>query len=108
MEELEAGEVEYELAGEFLTEIKKGFGGGDEELVKVAELKRIKQGSRNMEEFIQDFKRVARDNSYEGCSLIEEFQRGINGASRRKLMEAEIQPSSIKQWFSRAIALDRN
>jgi len=32
----------------------------------------------------------------------------MNGAIRRKLMEAETQLSSIKQWFSRAIALDRN
>jgi len=38
---LEAGKVEYESAGEFLIEIKKEFGGGDKELVKVAELKRI-------------------------------------------------------------------
>jgi len=41
LEDLEAGEVEYESAGEFLAEIKKEFGGGDEKLLKVAELKRI-------------------------------------------------------------------
>jgi len=108
MEGLEAGEVEYESAEEFLVEIKKEFGGGDKESVKVAELKRIEQESRNMEEFMQDFKRVARGSSYEGHPLIEEFKKGINGAIRRKLIEAETQPSSIEQWFSRAIALDRN
>jgi len=32
----------------------------------------------------------------------------MNGVIRRKLMEAENQPGSIKQWFRRAIALDRN
>ena len=42
MEELETGEIEFELTGEFLLEIKKEFGGGDKESVKVAELKRIK------------------------------------------------------------------
>ena len=41
MEELETGEMEFESAGEFLEEIKREFGGGDEELVKVAELKKI-------------------------------------------------------------------
>jgi len=41
---LEAGEVEYESAEKFLMEIKKEFRGGDEELVKVAELKRMEQG----------------------------------------------------------------
>jgi len=93
MEDLEVGEVgevEYELAREFLLEIKKEFGGENEELVKMAELKRIEQEGRNMEEFVQDFKRVARDSGYEGCSLIEEFKQGINRAIRKKLMEAEI------------------
>ena len=42
MEELEAGEIEYKSVGEFLAEIRKEFGGGDEEPVKIAELKRIK------------------------------------------------------------------
>ena len=37
LEDLKVGEVEYESVGEFLMEIKKEFGGGDEELVKVAE-----------------------------------------------------------------------
>ena len=36
LEDLKAGEVEYELAGVFLAEIKKEFGGEDEELLKVA------------------------------------------------------------------------
>ena len=89
MEELETGEIEFESVGEFLAEIKKEFGGGDEELVKVAELKKIEQGGRMMKEFVQDFKRVARESGYEGCPLIEEFKRGMNRSIRRKLIEAE-------------------
>ena len=108
MEELEAGEIEYESAEEFLAEIRKEFGRGDEELVKVAELKRIEQGGKNMEEFVQEFKRVARRSGYKGCSLIKKFKRCINRNIRRKLMEAENQPATIEHWFSRAIALDRN
>jgi len=52
LKDLEAGKIEFESVGEFLAEIKKEFGGGDEELVKVAELKRIEQGGRLMEEFV--------------------------------------------------------
>jgi len=74
MKELEAEKVEYESAGEFLAEIKKEFGEGDKELVKVAELKRIEQGGRMMEEFVQDFKRVVRESGYEGHPLIKEFK----------------------------------
>ena len=43
MEELEAGEVEYENVEEFLTNLKKEFGGGEKELVKVVELRKLEQ-----------------------------------------------------------------
>ena len=61
-----------------------------------------------MEEFMQDFKRTARGSGNKGRPLVEEFKRGINGAIRRKLMEAENPLASIKQWYRRATALDRN
>jgi len=41
MEELEVEEVEYESAEDFLTCLKKEFGGGEEESVKVAELRKL-------------------------------------------------------------------
>ena len=71
---METGEVEFELAGEFLAEIRKEFGGGDEEALKVAELKRIEQGAKTMEEFVQDFKKVVRGSRYKGYLLIKEFK----------------------------------
>ena len=74
MEDLETGEIEYELAGEFLAEIKKEFRKREKKLMKVVELKRIEQRSRLIEEFVQDFKRVVRGSSYKGCLLIEEFK----------------------------------
>ena len=108
MEELETEEIEFELAEEFLIEIWKEFRGGDEESVKVAELKKIEQEEKTMEEYVQDFKRTVRGSGYERHLLIEEFKQSINGSIRRKLMEVENQPGSIEQWFKRAITLDRN
>ena len=108
LEDLEAGKVEYESAGEFLAELKKEFGEGDKEAVKVVELKKLEQGGRTMEEFMQEFKRAARESRYERRPLIEKFKREMKGAIRRKLMEAENQPGSIEQWFRRAMALDQN
>ena len=108
MEEMESGEVEYESAEEFLTSLKKEFGGGEEESMKAAELRKLEQGGRTMEEFVQEFKRAARESGYEGRPLVEEFKRGINGSIRRKLMEAENPLASIEQWYRRATALDRN
>ena len=108
MEELEAGETEYKLVEEFLTSLKKEFSGGEEELMKVAELRKMEQGGRTMEEFVQEFKRAVRESGYEGRPLVEEFKRGINGGIRRKLMEAENPPTSIENWYRRVTALDRN
>ena len=97
MEELESGEVEYESVEEFLTSLRKEFGGGEEESVKAAELRRIEQGGKTMEEYVQEFKRTARGSGYEGRPLVEEFKRGMNGGIRRKLMEVENPPTSIEQ-----------
>ena len=108
MEELEIGEIEYELVEDFLTYLKKKFGGEEEELVKAAELRKLEQGGRTMEEFVQEFKRAARGSGYKGWLLVEEFKRGMNGVIRRKLMKSENQPGSIEQWYRRATTLDRN
>ena len=97
LEELEAGELEFETVGEFLAEIKKEFRRGEEELVKAAELRKLEQGRKMMEEFMQEFKRVARESGYEGRPLVEEFKRGMNGMIRRRLIEAENQLGSIEQ-----------
>ena len=108
IEELESGEVEYESVEEFLSCLKKEFGGGEEESVKAAELRKLEQGGKTVEEFVQEFKRAARGSGYERRPLVEEFKRGINRGIRRKLMEAENLPTSIEQWYRRATALDRN
>jgi len=108
MEELESGEMEYETVEEFFTSLRKEFGGGEEESVKAAELRRMEQGGKTMEEYVQEFKRTARGSGYEGRPLVEEFKRGMNGGIRRKLMESENPPASIEQWYRRATALDRN
>ena len=108
MEELESGEMEYETAEEFFTNLRREFGAEEEESAKAAELRKMEQGGRTMEEFVQEFKRAARGSGYEGRPLVEEFKRGINGGIRRKLMEAENPPTSIENWYRRATALDRN
>ena len=41
MEELESEKVKYKSAEEFLTSLRKEFGGGEEELVKAAELRKL-------------------------------------------------------------------
>ena len=78
-------EMEYKTVEEFLTSIKKEFGSREEELVKVVELRKLEQGERTMEEFVQEFKRAARGSKYKERLLIEEFKRRMNKGIRRKL-----------------------
>ena len=108
MEELETGKIKYENVEEFLTSLRKEFGGGEEEAVKAGELRKMEQGGRMIEKFVQEFKKAARGSGYKERPLVEEFKRGMNREIKRKLMEAEDPPTSIEQWYQRTTALDRN
>ena len=79
LEDLEAENLEYETTEEFLADLKKEFGGGDNKTMKIAELKKVKQEDRTIEEFMQEFKRVAKSSKYKEKPLIKEFKQGING-----------------------------
>ena len=50
-----------------------------------------------MEEFVQEFRRVAKESRYKRKPLIKEFKRGMNEVIRRKLIEAKRPPASIEQ-----------
>ena len=65
--------------------------------MKVAELKKLEQESKIIEEFIQEFRRAVKESGYKKRPLVEKFKRGIDGTVRRRLMKAEHQLSSIKQ-----------
>jgi len=107
-EDLKLEEVKFGSVGEFLLKLKKEFGGGDKESVKVAELRRIEQVGRTIEEFVQEFQRVVRGSRYEGKALVKEFKREMNRMIRRNLMEAERPLTSIEQWYQHATNLTRH
>ena len=108
MDELAKGESEVETAEQLFSKIRNDFGETSEEERKIEQLRTIEQGSRTCDEYVQEFKKVARGSGYEGRPLIEEFKRGLNGPIRRKLAEAEEPPSTIGEWQERAVRLDRN
>jgi len=107
LDELAKGESEVESAEQLFTKIRNDFGETSEER-KIEQLWTIEQGSRTCDEYVQEFKKVARESGYEGQPLIEEFKRGLSGAIRRKLAEAEEPPTTIGEWQERAVRLDRN
>jgi len=77
LEDLERELLEYETVGEFLADIRKD-GEGDKESVEIAKLKRLEQGGKTMENFVQEFRRAAKESKFKSRPLIEEFKRGIN------------------------------
>jgi len=70
--------LEYEIIREFFIELKKEFGEEKEKTVKAAELRRIEQGEKMMEEFIQKLRKAARGSRYEIRFLIKKFKQNMN------------------------------
>jgi len=108
MKNLESGSLSYATVGVFLSDLKEEFGEGDNEMIKMAELKKVEQGSKTMKEFVQEFGRVAKRSGYKRQPLIEEFKRGVNGVIRRKLIEIKRPPRSIDKWYKCTTNLDRH
>ena len=88
--------LEYETVEEFIANLKKEFRERDEEVVKVVELRELEQGGRTIEEFVQEFRKATKESEYEGRLLMEEFKKGMSRVIRKKLIEAEKPPISIK------------
>ena len=61
-----------------MADLKKEFGGGDNKTMKIIELKKVKQEDRTMEEFMQEFKKVAKSSKYKERPLMKEFKQGMN------------------------------
>jgi len=86
---LESESLSYVTVEEFLSDLKEEFREGDDEMTKAVELKKVEQGRKMIEEFVQEFRRTTRESGYKEKLLIEEFKRGINRMIKRKLMEME-------------------
>ena len=108
LDKLAKGKSEVELVEQLFTKIRNDFGEISEEERKIEQLRTIEQGGRTCDKYVQEFKKVARESSYERRPLIKEFKKGLNGSIRRKLAEAEELPTTIGEWQERAVRLDRN
>jgi len=81
--------LSYAIVGELLLDLKEEFSRRDNKMIKVAELKKVEQGGKTMKEFVQEFRKTARDSGYKKKLLVEKFKREMNEVIRRKLMKAE-------------------
>ena len=67
--------MNYKTVGEFLADLKEESGKGDDKIIKVAELKKVKQEGKIMEKFVQEFRRMARESGYERRLLVKKFKK---------------------------------
>ena len=108
MEDLKSGSSSCTTVEEFLLDLKELFGRKDDKMMKLAELRKVEQRSKTIEESIQEFRKVVRRSKYKEWPLIEKFKKGMNKVIRRKLMEVERLPRSIDQWYKHTTNLDRH
>jgi len=74
LDELAKEESEVESAEQLFAKIRDDFGETLEKERKTEQLRTIEQGGRTCDEYVQEFKKVARGSSYERRPLIEEFK----------------------------------
>ena len=79
LENLKAENLEYRTTEEFLEDLKKEFGEGNNKTMKIIELKKVKQEDRTIEKFIQEFKRISKSSKYKERPLMKEFKQDMNG-----------------------------
>ena len=89
LDKLAKKESEIEIVEVLFKKIRDEFGEISEEERKIKQLRTIEQEGRTCDEYMQEFKKVTRRSSYKRRPLIKEFKRGLNGAIRRKLIEAK-------------------
>jgi len=108
LDELAKEESEVESVEQLFIKIKNDFGETSEEERKIKQLRTIEQEGRTCDEYVQEFKKVARGSGYKGRPLIEEFKRVLNGAIRRRLAKVEEPPTTIGEWCQRLKSDDQN
>ena len=74
MKDLERGNLSYTTIEEFLSDLKEEFRRENNKIIKVIEFKKVEQGSRIIEEFVQEFRKVVKRSRYERRQLVEKFK----------------------------------
>ena len=74
LDELAKEESEVESAEQLFAKISNDFEEISEEERKIEQLRTIEQGGRTCNEYVQKFKKVTRESSYERRPFIKEFK----------------------------------
>jgi hypothetical protein len=91
----------------FYEQIREDFSDRNQRATRINKLRTLVQGTSKAEEYVHKFCRAALRTDYTDTPLIEEFKR-LNAPIRRKLVKSENPPTTLQEWFTRAITIDRN
>ena len=75
MEDLENESLEFVTVEEYLMDLKKEFSEKYNEIINVAELKKLEQENRVMKKFVQEFRKAVRRSEYKERLLMKEFSK---------------------------------
>ena len=108
LDELLKKESEIEIVEELFSKMKNKFRKTAEEKRKMEQLRTIEQEERTYNEYVQEFKKIARGSRYKKQPLIKKFKRGLSGEIRRKLAKAKSSPYIIEEQQEKLIRLNKN
>jgi len=103
LDKLSKKKSEIEIVEELFGKMRNEFGKIAKEKRKIEQLRTIEQRRKTYDEYIQEFKKMARKSSYKKQSLIKEFKRRLSGILRRKLTKAENPPQ-----YNRRVVGEKN
>jgi hypothetical protein len=107
LQQLKDGDEPFADIDGFWSKLEDEFGDPDKQSTKVFRLRTIQQGENTADEHVQSFKKIARGSGYFGIALVQEFKRSLNRPLREKISNAEIPPTTIEQWYAKAMRMDR-
>lgn len=106
--------LEYGRQGEvsttwnqFLVDFKQTFGDPNPASTARHKLGQLKQGSHTADEYVASFREFKDDTGYNDAALIERFEQGLNSALVDKIYALPNMPTTLEDWISWAIKLDR-
>ena len=74
MEDLKNNSLVFVTVEEFLTSLRQKFRKKDNKIMKVVELKKVKQKNKTMKKFVQELRKVAKRSEYKKKPLIKELK----------------------------------
>lgn len=107
-------QINYGTFADFLTQVNKDFKPIDKERDAMDKLGWLKQGNRDVEEYVTDFTSLARDAGLEMTSksdnkhMIKIFRVGLNPKLANRILFRDNVPTTLQGWINKVIQFDVN